>query len=396
VKSAGEIPSLSARFARDSSDHDTRTRLGVAYLQVNRPNDALPLLERSVTHMPSDASAVLHLGLTYEALQRYADARRLYEQYLKGGGSRSIRADLNRRLVLLQRRQLELAVRQSIARERELAAANPRERTVAVFPFQVTATDSTMRPLGRALAELLVIDLSQTSRLTVLERLQVQLLLNELNLSASGRVDQASALRSGRLLGAERIVQGSLGGQAESVELNAAIIQVRAATQTQAPAGAPLAERDALNRILAAEKRLALRIYQSLGVALTVAERERINRQPTQNLNAILAYGLGLEAFDAGYYALAAQQFAEASRLDPRFALARQRAEQSRQTAAAATTTTAQLIEKAGIESSQPGARAVDFMLPAAFARDPVAEVLGTEEVRRPTTIELIFRRPNQ
>ena len=339
---------------------------------------------------------MLHLGLTYEALQRYPDARRLYEQYLKDGRARSVRADLNRRLALLERRELEQAVRQTIAQERELAASPARERTVAVFPFAVTVADSTMRPLGRALAELLVVDLSQTSRLTVLERMQVQLLLDELKLSTRGLVERAQALRSGRMLRAERIVQGTLGGGAENVELNAAIIQVRTATQAQTQPGAPLLERDALNRILAAEKRLALRIYESLGISLTVAERELVNRQPTQNLNAILAYGLGLEALDAGNFARAAEQFAEAARLDPNFTLARQKAEQSRQTALAVATTTTQLIEKAGIETTPPGSRAADFFLPAAFARDPVAEVLGTEEVRRPTTIELIFRRPNQ
>lgn len=395
TKSAGEIPALSAKLARDSTNHQAQTNLGVAYLQVGRAVDAKPLLEKAVAGRPDDAVALLHLGLTYEALEQYRDARRLYEQYLKGGRSRNLRSDLSSRLVLLQRKELELAVRQAVARERELAGTPPRARTVAVFPFQVTQQDPAIRPLGRALAELLVVDLSQTDRLTILERLQVQLLLDELDLSAGNLVDPRQAVRSGRMLGAERIVQGSLGGQAEAVELNAAVVQVVSTGRPATPGQRPLSETGALSRILDAEKRLAVRLYESLGVQLTVAELERVNRRPTENLQAILAYGLGLEALDAGNYARAAQQFAEAARLDPNFALAREKAEQARQTAAASATSIAQLVEKAGIEGNPLGSRASNFILPNPFTRDPVAEVLGGEEVRRKTIIELIFRRPN-
>ncbi len=391
LKSAGEIPALTTRLARDTTDYQTRTSLGVAYLQVGRADQARPLLERSVERRPNDPVAVLHLGLSYEALQQYPDARRLYEHYLKVGRSRELRSDLKRRLVLLERRELEQFARRAVEEESRLRTAPPRERTVAVFPFQVVSTDAKLRPLGRALADLLVIDLSQTSRVTVLERMRVQLLLDELDLSASGRVDSAQVVRSGRMLSAERIVQGSLGSQAETVQLNAAIVQMPTG---RAGTGA-LSETDALNRIMAAEKRLALRIYESLGVSLTVAERERVSRQPTDNLNAILAYGIGLEALDAGNYARAAQQFDEAARLDPNFTLAKEKAEQTRQTAAAVATTTTRLVEKASFEGTQPGSTTANVLQQNPFKRDPVAEVLGNEDVRRKTIIELIFRRPN-
>jgi TolB-like protein/Tfp pilus assembly protein PilF len=395
VKSAGEIPALAARLARDSSDQQAWTRLGVAYLQVGRAQDARPLLETALARRSSDPVAMLHLGLTYEALQRYADARRLYEGYLAVGRSRELRRDLTQRLALLRRRELEALVKQAVAGE-TASGAPIRERSVAVFPFHVLQTDPTLRPLGRALAELLVVDLSQTSRLTVLERVQVQLLLDELKLSASSLVDPGTAVRSGRMLGAEQIVQGSLGGQSESLELNAAIVRVREATGAgSGMRGAPLSETDALNRVIDAEKRLALRIYQSLGIELTIAERERVGRRPTENLRAILAYGLGLEAYDAGDYARAAREFATAARLDPGFAAAREKEGQARATEAAAATSTAQLVEKAGIEASPPGAGASEILLPAPFTRDPVAEVLGSESVNRKTIIELIFRRPN-
>ncbi|MGH7460892.1 MAG: tetratricopeptide repeat protein [Longimicrobiales bacterium] len=397
ARAAQDIPALSARLQRDSTDHQARTRLGVAYLQAGKPAEARPLLEAAVAERPGDANAKLHLGFTYEALALYRDARRLYEEYIATTRSSTLRSDLKRRLALLNRRELEAFAKQAVARETELRNTPPRDRTVAVFPFQVLQEDTALRPLGRALAELLVVDLSQTSRLTVLERLQVQLLLDELKLSASNLVDPGQALRGGRLLGAEQIVQGSLAGEAESLELNAAIVNVRETTRAAAnPAARVLSERDAMSRVLAAQKRLALRLYESLGVELTVAERERVNRRPTENLRAILAFGTGLEAYDRGDYAGAARQFADAARLDPAFAMARNMATQARENAAAVSVSTTQLIEMAAIESSQPGAPATDVLTPDPFARDAAAEVLGNEGLGRKTIIELIFRRPNR
>jgi TolB-like protein len=334
--------------------------------------------------------------LTYETLERYRDARRVYEGYLSTCRAQPLCTDLKRRLALLDRRELEVAAREALARESEIADTPPRTGTVAVFPFRVLLDDPTLRPLGRAVAELLVNDLSQTRRVTVLERLQVQVLVNELKLATSGLVDPMQAVRSGRILGAERIVQGSLGGQADELELSAAIVNVGSATLMGGAGVGLLSETDAMNRILQAQKRLALRIYQSLGVELTVAERERVSRRPTGNLQAILAFGAGLEAMDRGDYTQAAQDFTRAVQMDPTFTMARRKSSEARETASAASVSMEQLIERAGIESAQPGSSAADVLMPNPFARDPVAEVLGNETVGRKAIIELIFRRPNE
>jgi Tfp pilus assembly protein PilF/TolB-like protein len=395
VKATGEIPRLEARIARDSANVALRAQLGAAYVQAGRAQDARPILEAALAKRPSDTDAMFYLGVAYEDLQLFPEARRLYEGYIKNGRSRSLRNDLSQRLALLQRRELEATVRQAVRREAELASVAPQPRTVAVFPFSVLRQDAEFGPLGRAVAEMLVIDLSQTSRLTVLERLQVQLLLDELKLSQTQLVDPASAVRSGRMLGAERIVQGSLGGQAQSLELNAAIVRAQTVARGQPNAPSLVTETDVINRVLDAEKRMALRIYQSLGVELTVAERELVTRRPTDNIRALLAYGIGLEAFDSGDYARAALQFEEALRLDPNFALARAKAEQTRQIMAAIAQTTSQLVDKAATEALQPGFANPDLFLPNPFARDAVAEILGRENFDRKSIIELIIRRPN-
>src|SRR5205807_1560901 len=74
----------------------------------------------------------------------------------------------------------------------------------------LVAGDSTYRPLSRGLAELITTDLAYIRTLKLLERLQIGVLLDELKLGTSERADPATAARVGRLLRAERMVQGSV------------------------------------------------------------------------------------------------------------------------------------------------------------------------------------------
>lgn len=391
-----QIPALEAEAARRPADTGAAARLAAAYRAANRLGDARATLERALQRDGRDPRAILLLGLTLEDQEEFAEARRLYERYLEVGRDRGLRASLTNRLALVRRRELAKAVRESLARESTLRNTAPQPRTVAVFPFQYTGDDESLRPLGRALAEMLTTDLSQTTRLSVLERLQVQMLLDEMQLAQGGLADPATAVRSGQLLGAERVVQGALAGSQEAVALDAAIVRV-GASQDAPLESRTVSERDALARLLDAEKRLALSIYEQLGVQLTPAERQRVNQRATDNVQALLAYGMGLEAADAGNHEQATQHFQRAVQIDPGFSAARQAGEQSSEIAAAEQVTTQQLAQDASVEGATmlDPVLAVEALIPSVTRRDAASESLGQEGLgQRRTILEIIIRRP--
>lgn len=394
--SAAEIPALEAQVKARRADPAAEVRLAAAYRAADRLPDARTLLQGTLQRDADHGAAALLLGLTYEDLGEYARARELYERYLEAGRDRRVQAQIRKRLALVQRRELETAVRESLTREASLRETPPQPRTVAVFPFLYTGDDESLRPLSRALAEMLTTDLSQTDRLSVLERAHVQMLVDEMQLGASGMVDPATAVRSGHLLGAERVVQGAITGGEEVINLDAAVVRV-AASQDQALEQQTLTERDALSRLFELEKRLALGIYSSAGVELTPAERQRVNQRPTENIQALLAYGLGLEAADAGNFEQATQHFNQAVALDPNFTAAREQAQQSSELAAAAQVTTQQLAVEAVAEVAPvlDPALAIETIVPTVERRDAASESLGQEGIgRRRTILELIIRRP--
>ena len=386
------------------ADHRSRLRLGLAALLLpycfacassttptSAPTPAdIPALEAQYAAEPNNSKTALMLGIAYEDAGRFSDARRLYQNYIEKGSSSKVRKELQKRMPLLQRKELEVLVKATVAREAELANSTPQPWTVAVFPFHFVGSDPQYAPLGRAMAEFLVTDLSQTNRIKVLERAQVQLLLDEMKLAQTGAVDPATAARTGRMLGAERVVQGSIEGTVRELQLATSIVRVSGNQWPGEAANQALSEQDALSALSALQKRLALRIYESLGIQLTEAERQRVTRRATENLNAILAYGRGLQAEDAGDFATAARHFSEATTLDPGFAAARASASRVTDVAAAATVDTRELTasaDAAGAPSQE------EFFLPNPITRDAAAEVLRTEGAGRATILEIIIRR---
>jgi tetratricopeptide (TPR) repeat protein len=394
VPSPEEVPALEARVRANPDDAQALTRLGAAYESAGRLDQAAEVLQRAVVSDPESANAHFILGLVFDAQERFADAGRSYGRYLELAPDSRLRGQVEGRLELARRNELRVAVRESLAREQQLAA-RPSPATVAVFPFLFSGSDERLRPLGRALAEMLTTDLAQTDRLTVLERVQVQALLDEVELGQSGVVDPATAARGGRLLGAGRVVQGQVSGNEQAMTLEAAVVQVGAT-------GDPgtVRQQDAGGRFFEMEKALAFQIYEEMGVSLAPAERERVGRRLTENLQALLAFGRGLEASDAGRFSEARQFFQQAVQLDPRFQRANQLAGSAADLERAASTSTSDAAEEVATASVEADiaaeVAAVASQAAAAATRNPAQEALGTEGVGKnpATSITVILKRP--
>ncbi len=394
-----DIPALEAELSARTNDADLMVRLGAAYRAEGDTERASGMFARALQIEPANPSATLYLGLAQEDAGNFTEARELYQRYLEVGNSSALQDEIEERLAFVHREELKASARAALERERDLANTPPQPRTVAVFPFTYVGTSSEMRPLGRALAEMLSTDLAQTDRLQVLERLRVQMLLDEMSLGESGLADPATAARSGRMLGAERVVQGSVGGDAQTLDLSAAVVALGTASD-----GTPaiLNHSDAVDAIFELEKQLALQIYAEAGVELTPAEWERVSQRPTENVQALLAFGLGLEAADAGNFAEAVQHFNQAVAIDPSFTLAREQADQTAEIAAASQTPTSQIAIQIAMDTPvlEIDFADIEALIPSVITRDATAEALGHEGIGEgpiattPTILQIIISRP--
>ena len=321
-----EIPSLKAQAVQQPRNAQIRFRLAAALMAAGRCDSAVVVATAGEMLAPGEALGAMVVGGCQEKDGRYDLAYATYadfaSRYPQARGIGAVRA-LGQ---LSLRAQAAQTAKLALARESTLTAQPPEPATLAILPVTI-AGDSSLQPLSRGLAEMLTSDLAMVRSLRLLERLQIGTLLDELKLAQSARVDPATAARVGRLLRAERMVQGvaaiTLNG---SVRMSAAVVRGDGTVRSGAQVNGTF------KQLLDLEKQLVFGLATQLGIQLTDAERQRILRQGPKNLAAFLAYSQGLEALDRGDYRGAAAAFGAAARADPSF----QAAQQQQQAAAAA------------------------------------------------------------
>lgn len=209
--------------------------------------------------------------------------------------------------------------KEAVATERRLDVAKIPARSLAVLPFTVSEHDTLLTPLGFGLADLLSTDLAVSKQLTMVDRLWIGAVLRELKLVDEGVTDPRGGPRVGRIIGARRLLIGSIAaGPDGTLRLQARIVDAIAGTvEDVVTADAPL------SRIIDAEKSLALLLFDRLGVALTPAQRVAVEQRQTTQLAALVAFGRGAQADVRGDAAGATAAFAEAVRVDASFTAAR-------------------------------------------------------------------------
>ena len=413
------IPALEEARAARPADANTLGRLGVAYFKAERFADARQVLDSAVARDARSGIAAIYLGMATEAIGDFPAARLAYTHYIAIARSGDLKETARRRLALVGRHELEFQARQALAQEATLAQTPPDANTIAVMPFSYSGTNLEIQPLTRGLAQLIVTDLAKSRQVRVLERERMQAILSEMRLASdSGRADPRTALRSGRLLSAARVVQGTIAEVGSDLRVDAAVVDV-ATAGVAGSAGAS----DALNRLFDLEKQVVLSIFSTLGIQLSDQERAAIDQRPTQNVQAFLAYSRGLEAEDNGDFNGASEAFRQAAGLDPSFRAAVQGATAAGDLSIAAQQTTAQVeavvVQNQAAESgggvSEDARRdamqqATNNVTPTqtvqtnteqtqqptqAPDRQPGAETTNTQGPRPPTgTVVIVIRRP--
>ena len=191
-------------------------------------------------------------------------------------------------------------------------AIHPDTRLVAVVPFRIASSDSSLAYLHEGMVDLFAAKLNgEAGPRSVDPRSTLRLW----RAAAEGRADlpEAEVLRLARRLGAGRLLTGSVIGTSERLVLSAAVLDVATGrTQLQATVDGRY---DSLPYLV---DRLTGQLL-ALGAAV---QSQRLSSLTSTSLPAIRAYLAGQAAFRNGRFEEAVQRFNEATQLDSTFALA--------------------------------------------------------------------------
>jgi curli biogenesis system outer membrane secretion channel CsgG len=193
--------------------------------------------------------------------------------------------------------------------------------TAAVLYFDYDGKDAELALLRKGLAQMLISDLTGNESIRVVERERLQDVLAELKLQASSRIDQASAVKAGKLLGARYLVLGAYFDVMKSFRADARIVDVETG-QVLFSAGGTAKPDD----VLVLEQKLAGDLGRYFSTNLPKAKTHPVRRalkQPaTLPSRTLIEYGRALEAYDAGDKQKAKDSLSKVLKDQPEFQLA--------------------------------------------------------------------------
>jgi TolB-like protein len=215
----------------------------------------------------------------------------------------------------------------AVANAPRIARAASDPPTVAVLYFDYEGKDAELGLLKKGLAQMLISDLSGTTSVRVVERERLESVLGELKLQATNKIDQASAVKAGKLLGARYLVLGGYFDVMKMLRTDARVVEVETGRVLQSfgANGKP-------DEFLVLEQKLAgdlVKFFETklpAAPAPTKAEntppKPRPKRPATLKANTVVEYGRALNLKDKGDKAGAKEALAKVLKEQPDFGLA--------------------------------------------------------------------------
>lgn len=195
--------------------------------------------------------------------------------------------------------------------------------TVAILDFDIGADvgvpSEDLQALRRGLAAMTISELAVNPGVRVVERAQIQQILQEQDLAKSDRVDQASALRVGRLLNAHYMVTGTVYAIRNDFRIDARIFNVETSQilKTDRVSGK-------LDNVFDLVSQLAGNLMHDTNLPPlerhVMEEHQQLGKPPTQ---AVMAYSRAVLYADRGDKEHAVEQYRRAIQAFPNYTQAK-------------------------------------------------------------------------
>ena len=174
--------------------------------------------------------------------------------------------------------------------------------------------------ITKGLADFFEADFSNISSLKVVERDKIDFILKEIELSEKGKVDASTAVRVGKLLGAQLMIFGSIVQlDKNNTKMLCKVVKVETSEILTS------VEREGKPDYFKMEKDMVMELAEKLNLALSDDTQELIKTSNTESTDAATLYARGLFHMDKYDYKKAYEYFKKAYDLDNTFVEAKQK-----------------------------------------------------------------------
>lgn len=201
--------------------------------------------------------------------------------------------------------------------------STPGIKTIAVMQFDNYSVGKYQTELGliaKGLADMFAMDFGKISDLKVVERDKINFVLNEIELQQSGKVDEATAVKVGKILGAQYMIFGSI-TQIDDKTTRMVVRVVKVETSEIVAS----VDKEGKPEYFNLEKQLVEELSKNLDVTLSDKAKKLLQEGGTSSVDATTYYSMGLDYMDKYDYKNAYENFKKAYEVDTNFVEAKRK-----------------------------------------------------------------------
>ncbi len=187
--------------------------------------------------------------------------------------------------------------------------------TVAVLNFQSNTGDTSIDAmLSTGTSETIVSDLSIVEEIEVVERVRIVEAMKEIKLGLTGLIDEKTAQKAGRLVGAQYILMGHWQRFGSQYRVNARLVEVETGSIIHS-----IKETGYESSIFDLQDNISEQILSNLQITITDREKVRIRKRETVSIEAYQEFSKGLVEYDRGHVEQMKVHMANALQIDPNY-----------------------------------------------------------------------------
>ena len=309
-----DIRMYAERLRENPEDVEALREIGVLCVHSHQFERGKRFLGKAYNLSPRDGKTLLYYGLAYEfqdsdkvALDLYYHYPEVYpgpyQQYVEG------------RYHHLSRKLIRKEIKDLLKPGATVADSMIIPYRIAVFPLYTLNADKVNQLYGKGLTEMLRFDLALVPQIQVVDRVRMQILMEEASLLHTDIPNLVNLAHISRLLGSGWSLSGTFDNIGES------IISVNAYLQDVIHKQTPerFSSADMIDTLIDIEKNLVLDFIASMGITLTEEVKLQITGNKLDNIHTFYIFCQGLAAEAAGDYRSAASFYEKVNALDLRF-----------------------------------------------------------------------------
>ncbi|MEO5818797.1 MAG: FlgO family outer membrane protein [Gemmatimonadaceae bacterium] len=196
------------------------------------------------------------------------------------------------------------------------------KKTVAVLYFDNHTGKPDYDPLGKGIAAMMISDLGSVEEIQLVERERMQDVVKEMETQHTKFYDSSTAVKVGRLAGAEYIVVGAFAALQPKMRIDTRVVRVE--TGEIVKTAQVTGDED---KFFDLEQKLAKNLIDGLGLALSPEAQAALAAKQEQNrvdaVSTMLNFSKSLNFYDRGEYGDAAQMMLPVVQASPNSMLVR-------------------------------------------------------------------------